>query len=375
MVNKKRLIELTQKLISIDSQNPPGNETCIAEFVKAYLVRLGLKVRLYEFQKGRANVVAVLEGAQRKRSLLVTPHLDTVPAGTSWRYPPLTGTVAGSKLYGLGATDCKGNLASGIEALHSLIEDRHALPYDVIFAATADEEAGSEAGLIPLLEKGILKPDAALVLDSDDYSIIVAQKGLIHFRVRIRGKKAHGAYPWRGVNAIDLTLAVLGDLHRYRSVFKKNAYLRPPTLNTGTIQGGDKVNVVADWCVCELDMRFLPGQHPDEILNAVRKVIRRHTRRFTLEVEGIQQPYLIAESHPLVGHLCKAMRENGVKPRIEGSEGATTITFFQDKGIPATATGFGTEGCAHIADEYAKIDHLYKGARILETFFRRYTFS
>ncbi|HTY45269.1 MAG TPA: M20 family metallopeptidase [Patescibacteria group bacterium] len=375
MVNKKRLIALTQKLIGIDSQNPPGNETHIAEFVRAYLAKIGLKARLYEFQKGRANVVAVLEGAQRKKSLLVTPHLDTVPAGTSWHYPPLAGTVASGRLYGLGATDCKGNLASGIEALHSLIEDRHALPYDVIFAATADEEAGSEAGLIPLLAKGILKPDAALVLDADDYSVVVAQKGLIHFRVRIRGKKAHGAYPWRGKNAIDAALAVIGDLHRHKFSFKKNTYLHPPTLNTGTIKGGDKVNVVADWCVCELDLRFLPGQHPDKILSAIRKVIRRHTRKFTLEIEGIQKPYVIAESHPLVEHLCKAMRENAVEPRIEGSEGATTISFFQDKRIPATATGFGTEGCAHIADEYAKIDHLYKGAMILETFFRRYAFK
>jgi ribA/ribD-fused uncharacterized protein len=79
-----------------------------------------------------------------------------------------------------------------------------------------------------------------------------------------------------------------------------------------------------------------------------------------IEIEGIQQPYSIEEDHPLVNYMKEAMRKVHVKPIIKGSEGATTITFFQNKNIPAIATGFGAQGCAHIADEYAKIDNLYK---------------
>jgi len=73
-----------------------------------------------------------------------------------------------------------------------------------------------------------------------------------------------------------------------------------------------------------------------------------------------------------VDGLKKAMRKIGVRPRVEGSEGATVITFFQDKNIPAIATGFGCEGCNHIADEYVKISNLYKGAKVLQEFLKNY---
>ena len=68
------------------------------------------------------------------------------------------------------------------------------------------------------------------------------------------------------------------------------------------------------------------------------------------------------------------MRKLGVKPVLHGSEGATVITFFQAKDIPAIASGFGVEGCAHIADEYVKIDNLFKGAQVLEEFLKSYKF-
>jgi acetylornithine deacetylase/succinyl-diaminopimelate desuccinylase-like protein len=72
----------------------------------------------------------------------------------------------------------------------------------------------------------------------------------------------------------------------------------------------------------------------------------------------------------LVAGLKKAMQKNRVRPVIKGSEGATVITFFKDKGIPAVATGFGSRGCAHTADEYVNIDNLYKGALVLERFLK-----
>jgi acetylornithine deacetylase/succinyl-diaminopimelate desuccinylase family protein len=367
-------LTLAQELIRIDSQNPPGDESRIASFVKRYLANLGLKTRIYEFKKKRANVIAVLEGKYNKRSLLVTPHLDTVPAGISWKFPPFSPSIRQGKLYGLGATDCKGNLAVGLEAINSLVDDRVILGYNLVFAATADEEAGSSLGLAPLLDKEILKPDAALVLDADDFEIIVVQKGLLHFKVKIQGKKAHGAYPWMGVNAIAAAVDILGELKNRRFACAANRYLRPPTLNIGTIKGGDKVNVVADWCEFELDFRFLPGQSARKILTDIKKIIRRYSRKFQLEIEGIQEPYLIARDHPLVDCLSRAMKKKRVRPRIRGSEGATTISFFQDKNIPAIATGFGSQGLAHTADEYARVDNLHKGAEVLEYFLKSYKF-
>jgi succinyl-diaminopimelate desuccinylase len=386
MINKKRLITLTQQLVRINSQNPPGDEYRIAHFIKDYLTRLGLKPRIYEFKNRRSNLVVELEGRNKKHSLLLTPHLDTVPAGYNWQFGPFSATIDKGKLYGLGATDCKGNLACTLEVINSLIEDKVILDYVLILAATADEESGSGLGLIPLLDKGILNPDAALVLDSDDFDIVVTQKGLIHLKVKLQGRKAHGAYPWRGINAIDAAIEILKKLKSHKWAFIKNKYLKAPTLNIGTIKGGDKVNIVADWCEFELDFRFLPGMSEGKVLRKIKEIVMKHSKKFSrksgmpqkaakIEIEGIQKSYSIDRHHPLVSFLTQAMKNINVNPVIKGSEGATTITFFQEKNIPAVAWGFGSEGCAHTANEYVKIDNLYKGAKVLEEFLNNYKFT
>jgi len=376
MIKKTRLVSLLKKLISINSENPGGNEFRIARFAGDYLSRLGLKIQIYEFKEKRSNLIALLEGKDRKRSLLLTPHLDTVPRGNSWTMDPFAGKVSGGKMYGLGATDRKGDLAAAMEAVTSIVESGRKLEYNLILAATADEETGSHCGIIPLLEKRILNPDAAVVLDADDFSIVVAQKGLIHLTVSVRGRRAHGAYPWLGDNAIEKAAAAIAEIgkHRFPSPFHK--YLRPPTANVGTIRGGDKVNVVADHCVFELDIRFLPGTPAARILSELKSLLKKNAgRNYKITVNSLQQPYSIGLDHPLVEHLQRAMRSHHVKPQVNGSEGATVITFFQERGIPAVATGFGCEGCNHISDEYVKLDNLYKGAGILETFLRDYSFS
>jgi succinyl-diaminopimelate desuccinylase len=374
MINRARLIHLAQKLIQIDSQNPPGDEHKIGLFVINYLKKLGISSRAVEFKKSRTNVIAAI-GSRNKKSLLITPHLDTVPAGRSWTMPALAAKIKQGRIYGLGATDCKSNLACAMEVIRSLQEDKVKLPYILIFAATADEETGSDLGLIPLLNKNILKPDAAVVLDADDFDIIVSQKGLMHMTIKITGKRAHGAYPWRGINAIDIAIEAIKEIKNIKFSRTRHKYLRPPTINIGTIKGGDKVNIVADWCEFELDFRFLPGSEARDIIKKVKKILARHTTKYKIEIQGIQKPYNIEETHSLVSCFKKAARKIRVKAKVKGSEGATVITFFQHKNIPAIATGFGCAGNAHTADEYVKIENLYKGALVLEEFLKNYTFN
>ena len=374
MINRARLIHLAQKLIQIDSQNPPGDEHKIGLFVINYLKKLGISSRAVEFKKSRTNVIAAI-GSRNKKSLLITQHLDTVPAGRSWTMPALAAKIKQGRIYGLGATDCKSNLACAMEVIRSLQEDKVKLPYILIFAATADEETGSDLGLIPLLNKNILKPDAAVVLDADDFDIIVSQKGLMHMTIKITGKRAHGAYPWRGINAIDIAIEAIKEIKNIKFSSTRHKYLRPPTINIGTIKGGDKVNIVADWCEFELDFRFLPGSEARDIIKKVKKILARHTTKYKIEIQGIQKPYNIEETHSLVSCFKKAARKIRVKAKVKGSEGATVITFFQHKNIPAIATGFGCAGNAHTADEYVKIENLYKGALVLEEFLKNYTFN
>ncbi|TBR17921.1 M20 family peptidase, partial [bacterium] len=327
-----------------------------------------------EFKKRRLNVISELY-KNKRNSLLITPHLDTVPAGSGWKYDPFAAKIDNGRIYGLGATDCKVNLAVSMEVMNSLVEDGTELDYKLIFAATADEESGSVLGLAPLLEKKILKPKAALVLDADEFEIIVAQKGLLHIKIRIAGKRAHGAYPWLGINAVDVSLKIIQDLKNMKFDYARNKYLHPATMNIGTIRGGDKVNVVADWCEVELDFRFLPGTSGEELVKRIKNTVNKHARKYKIEIEGIQKPYNINEDHPLVKCFMESSRKHGVRSLIKGSEGATVISFFQEKGIPAVAAGFGCHDCAHSVNEYLKIDNLYKGAVVLEDFLKSFRFS
>ncbi|MEW6170237.1 MAG: ArgE/DapE family deacylase [Candidatus Omnitrophota bacterium] len=329
MVNKNRLVKLTQKLIKINSENPGIGEKQIASFVASFTRSLGLATKTYEFVKDRPNVLAILEGSSKnKKSILFSPHLDTVPAGSNWKADPFSGKIIKGFIFGRGATDCKGNLAVALEMLHSLVEDKIRLKNDIIFLATADEEKGSKFGLVPILEKNIVKADFAVILDSDDFGIVIAQKGLIHFKVKIFGKKAHGAYPNKDINAIELAAAIIQDFKKYKFKFKKHALLRSPTTNIGTIKGGDKVNIVSDWCEFEVDLRFLPGMNHKNILNIIKKIIKKHTNKFSLEINDIQKPYEIKKTHILAKNLLKNARLFKKHTGFCGSEGATVITFF-----------------------------------------------
>ena len=109
-------------------------------------------------------------------------------------------------------------------------------------------------------------------------------------------------------------------------------------------------------------------------MKAIKRIIRKYTRKFKIEIEGIQKPYEIKRAHPLIKYLLKAAGNCKIKAQVKGSEGATTITFFQKMNIPAVAFGFGCRGCAHISDEYTVINDLYSGAKVLENFLKRYKF-
>jgi len=371
MINERRLTRLAQNLIRLPSENPPGNEFESAMLVKREMEDIGLDVRVYEFAKRRPNVVGILRGAGKK-SLLLTPHIDVVPAGKGWRHEPFGAEIKNGRIYGRGSSDCKGNVAACLEAVRSLKEDKAKLSGDVVIAVTVDEEAGSKCGLIPLLKK-LPRCDAALVVDAANFDIVIAQKGLIHFKVRVFGKKAHGAYCWMGVNAIEAASKIISDMKKHAFACKRNRLIeKGVTINIGTIKGGDKVNIVADNCEFEADLRYPPGMNQKLILNEIKKIVERRAKKYKIEIEDAQRPYEISKGHELVKTLAMCARKLNIRPSIKGSCGATVMTFFRDKNIPAVTTGFGAYNQAHATDEYVKINDLVKGAKLLEEFAKEY---
>lgn len=375
MINRDRLIKLTQSLIRINSENPGAYEYKIARFIQNYLKPYGIKTGIYEFQSKRSNLLAYL-GRRQAPILLLTPHLDTVPAGANWRYPPFSGLIHRGRIYGRGATDDKGNLAVALEAMISLKEQNFCLDYQLVLAATADEESGSKLGIIPLLDKKIIKrPHSALVLDSSAFDIIICQKGLIHLKINVFGRKAHGAYPWLGDNAIEKTVYILRGLLQYKFKFKPHPLLRPPTINLGTIEGGERVNMVSDWCQFSVDIRFLPGMSGRLILDDIKKIIKKYTKKFKVELLALQEPFEIKRDNPLIVYLTQVLKKNRIRFSLKGSEGATVLTFFNERGIPGIGFGIGARDRSHATDEYVWIEDLYKGAEVLEDFLKNFSFE
>lgn len=361
----KDLTILLQKLIRIDSQNPPGDERKIIIFIRDYLKRLGVSSKLYEFKKNRLNLTCELKSKNSKRKMLFTPHVDTVPATGKWLFSPLSGTIYKGRIYGRGATDCKANVSVALYLIKRLKEEKIKLKnLDLVFAFCGDEETGSHHGTIPLAKflKGI---DYGVVLDADDFNIIVAQKGLLHLRVELFGKEAHGAYPERGVNAIEKGVNILNEILKRKFSYKTHTLLKKPTLNIGRFIGGDKVNIVAGYCFFELDIRYLPSMQKQHIITDIEKIIKKQKIKYKIKVLAHQRPIEIDENIPSIKILMRSLKKHRIKPNLKPSFGATVINFLQEKGIESFAFGFGSKGQAHAKNEYVKVDNLRKGVKIL----------
>ena len=356
-------LSLLRELIRANSENPPGNEYEAAMIVKREMDSIGMRTGIHEFAKGRPNIVGVLRGSPGGKKLLLTTHIDTVPAGKGWKRDPFGAEVRNGRVYGRGATDSKCNVVACLEAARRVAGS--GFGGELIVAITSDEETGSRYGLKPLLDKGIIRPDYSLVVDGHGFEVVVAQKGLVQFRVTVYGRKAHGAYPWLGDNAIDKASDIICRLREYRFSFRKNPLLKPPSMNIGVIRGGDKVNIVPDCCEFEVDLRYLPGMDSRKIMGDIRKIIEKTTRRYNIEVMDEQKPYQIERNNPIVTTLIKSLSKHRKGAEATGSEGATPVSFFRSN---ATSTGFGEPCVAHMTDEFVKIRNVEDGASALHDF-------
>ena len=154
---RDEVTDLLQRLIRIDTTNPPGNETAAAELLREYLEANGIECELIAKVPERANLVARLPGGDGP-SLLFLGHTDVVLADPAeWSVPPFSGELRDGHVWGRGALDMKSEVAANAVAIASLARDGFRPSGDLIFAATADEEAGAGFGLEWLCEA---HPDA-----------------------------------------------------------------------------------------------------------------------------------------------------------------------------------------------------------------------
>jgi acetylornithine deacetylase/succinyl-diaminopimelate desuccinylase len=254
--------ELLSTLVRIPSHRGlDRQEEGVAKALAGYLTRAGLEPRLEEVSAGRPNLLCSLRGRGAGRHLLLCGHTDTVRLNEGDPGFGFSGELRDGRVLGRGSVDMKGALVSMAGALVGLKRTGALNAGRVTLAAVVDEEMES-LGAEHLVASGFTA-DGAIVGEPTENRICLGHKGLEWLEISFQGKAAHGGTPERGVNAIE---AAGRFVHRVRSELvprfaeRSDPLLGPPTLNFGTIQGGDQPSTVAATCTLTADRRSVPGE-------------------------------------------------------------------------------------------------------------------
>src|SRR5438477_9143575 len=225
---RSEVTDLLQRLIRVDTTNPPGNETAAAELLRDYLAANGVESELIAKVPERANLVARIPGGGGP-SLLLLCHTDVVYADPAdWSVPPFSGELRDGVVWGRGALDMKSQVAANAVAIASLAREGFTPSGDLIFLATADEEQGGGFGLEWLCEA---HPDAVRCeyainegggerIELEDgrpiYEATVAEKMTAPFRLRVRGRSGHASMPGIADNALVKAARLIERLAAFR---------------------------------------------------------------------------------------------------------------------------------------------------------------
>jgi succinyl-diaminopimelate desuccinylase len=377
-ISRDETLTLLRDLVAIPSENPPGNEAAVARYLAERLRPHGFVCDVHEAAPGRGSLVAVLRGAGTRPSIAFNGHLDTGPIGDGWTRDPL-GAVEGGLLYGRGAGDMKGGLAAMAAAAIAVARAAPRPPGDIVLLATADESSGSQLGMGHLVrQKLVPKTDMAIVCEPSFGSITIAQGGVVWIDVEVIGKSGQAARPASGISAISAMSRVLVALDDELPLLRANvSHPRVPSvqINTGTITGGVKPNVIAASCVVSIDRRLVPGESSQGAVAQVREVCERALAdsparvevRPTLQVE----PCEVAADAPVVDVCRRAFRRvTGREVSLRGTAGFTDARWFAlylDTPVCVFGPWYLTlpsGSISDIPDESVPIDEVVTGARV-----------
>jgi succinyl-diaminopimelate desuccinylase len=322
---------LTERLIGYDTSSAAGIRSA-AQFVRGWLEARDLQVDEFELRGLPVLASVVGEGGP---TVVLHAHLDVVP-GRDEQFEP---RVEGDRLYGRGAYDMKGGLAGMMRAVEELQSQRDVR---LVFAVVPDEESEeeSERATKVLIERGY-SGDFAITGEPTDLHIGVQAKGVLAMRLEVSGTAAHGATPWLGDNAVLKAHDAFRSIETLPFARESSDLFDRPSLNLGRILGGDAHNKVPDSCVIDVEVRYLPGQDPEEILGQVGelrdvKVVRHFYR----------PPASVDRNNPFVRVLTEVVSGFVEKEALSvGRDGASDATCFLTAGVPAIE--FGPSGAGH----------------------------
>src|SRR5688572_332613 len=306
---------LAERLMTYDTSGPEGLRAGAA-FVKGWLEARDIEVAAREFDG--LPVVLARVGPQDGPQVLFHGHLDVVPA----REGQFSPRVEGDRLIGRGAYDMKGALAA-IMCVLPEVAAQHTV--GVRFVCVPDEESEdvTNRSTDALVAEG-LRADFALTGEPTDLHIGVQAKGVLAVRLRVVGTAAHGSTPWLGDNAILKAHDAYRRIETLPFSRESSDLFDRPSINLARIDGGDAFNKVPDTCTIDVDIRFLPGQRPDAILDQIRRI-------GDLEVVKtfIRAPAIVARDNPYVLALRDAVGRSAEGDALSvGRDGASDVIHF-----------------------------------------------
>jgi len=369
MIQPSSVTELLQALVRIPSVNPHGDpgtdgigEQQMAEYVADFLGWIGAEVELREVLPGRPNVIGHWP-APGKPKLLFAPHCDTVSVA-GMKIDPFGGDVHDGKVWGRGASDTKGSMASMLWALRELRSQLGGLSHEIWFAGLVGEEAGQQGARALAQQERF---DFVIAGEPTNLDIVNRHKGCTQLRLIAKGHAAHAARLELGDNAIykmaDVARYIRDVLTRELSVHV-DPVLGPSTVSLGTISGGSKTNIVPDFCEATVDLRTVPEQENPGFLPHLYRRLQGICP--DLIIEAGQAPSLFTDpGHPLIGQL------EALGAKCVGAPWFCDAAIFASVGTPSIAMGPGSIAQAHTEDEWITVADLERGAEFFAAFLGR----
>lgn len=353
-MNKMRLVRSFIELVKIDSES--GHEDRIARIISSKLKKLGLRVK----RDNKGNLIALLEGDKRARTLLFNAHMDTVVPGKNVQPRLSCGKIIGNGHTVLGADD-KAGIAVILEML-KVIRQEKILHGDIKVIFTVEEEIGL-CGARKLSIKDT-QADLCFVLDSDgDVGTVVnrspAQDSL---NVVIHGRAAHaGICPERGISAIEIAARAITGM-RLGRIDKET------TANIGIIQGGKATNIVPEEVLLRGEARSHSAQklkrQTNNMLRCIKQAACQAGGKVQLFVQRSYDAIALPEKAPILELTKKAARKIKVPHRILSSGGGSDANIIHSRGVPTVALGIGMEN-VHSKHEYIEVRNLCKAAEFI----------
>ncbi len=353
----KNIISLSKELISIPST--PDNKKALEKTLTLVLSRLKTRtIEPFERNGVKSALIHNKKKGHKKFNIILNGHLDIIP-GKDDQYKPF---IQGRRLYGVGAMDMKANVACLIAAFQEAADK---VRYPLGLQLVTDEEIGGFDGTKYQIEKGV-RANFAIIGESTNLDIENRAKGVLWLKIRAKGRSAHGAYPWKGENAVAKMNDFLNALRKAYPSPKKAKWIT--TINLASVETKNKTfNKIPDDCEALIDIRHIP-EEGEAILPKIKNML---PKGFSLEVAAKEPALATPAQNPHVQSLKKEVEKHtGKQSLILSANGSSDARHFARVGCPAIE--FGPKGGGMGSDrEWVDIPGLEKYYEILKNFLLR----